>query len=64
MRPSAALPHDAVRAYDASCTEGARIAASLAKHRQTLNEALTGANVVVDLANSPSFEDAAVLEFF
>ncbi|MFM0056920.1 SDR family oxidoreductase [Paraburkholderia phytofirmans] len=29
-----------------------------------LNEALTGANVVVDLANSPSFEDAAVLEFF
>jgi uncharacterized protein YbjT (DUF2867 family) len=29
-----------------------------------LKEALTGANVVVDLANSPSFEDAAVLEFF
>lgn len=29
-----------------------------------LNEALTGANVVIDLANSPSFEDAAVLEFF
>lgn len=29
-----------------------------------LTEALAGANVVVDLANSPSFEDAAVLEFF
>lgn len=29
-----------------------------------LNEALTGASVVIDLANSPSFEDAAVLEFF
>ncbi|WP_421375790.1 SDR family oxidoreductase [Paraburkholderia sp. DD10] len=29
-----------------------------------LSEALSGANVVVDLANSPSFEDAAVLEFF
>jgi uncharacterized protein YbjT (DUF2867 family) len=29
-----------------------------------LAEALTGANVVVDVSNSPSFEDAAVLEFF
>src|SRR3954471_24587853 len=29
-----------------------------------LDEALAGAQVVVDLANSPSFEDAAVLEFF
>lgn len=29
-----------------------------------LDEALDGADVVVDLANSPSFEDAAVLEFF
>src|SRR5438045_8890135 len=29
-----------------------------------LDEVLTGAQVVVDLANSPSFEDAAVLEFF
>jgi uncharacterized protein YbjT (DUF2867 family) len=29
-----------------------------------LSEALAGANVVVDLANSPSFDDAAVLEFF
>jgi uncharacterized protein YbjT (DUF2867 family) len=29
-----------------------------------LDEVLAGANVVVDLANSPSFEDAAVLEFF
>jgi uncharacterized protein YbjT (DUF2867 family) len=29
-----------------------------------LADALAGANVVVDLANSPSFEDAAVLEFF
>jgi uncharacterized protein YbjT (DUF2867 family) len=27
-------------------------------------EALTGAQVVLDLANSPSFEDAAVMEFF
>ncbi|MGI0528156.1 SDR family oxidoreductase [Rhizobium giardinii] len=27
-------------------------------------EALVGANVVVDLANSPSFEDKAVMEFF
>jgi uncharacterized protein YbjT (DUF2867 family) len=29
-----------------------------------LREAMTGAQVVVDLANSPSFEDKAVLEFF
>ncbi len=29
-----------------------------------LDEALSGAQVVVDLANSPSFEDKAVLEFF
>ncbi|MFO1055452.1 MAG: SDR family oxidoreductase [Dongiaceae bacterium] len=29
-----------------------------------LNQALAGAQVVVDLANSPSFEDKAVLEFF
>ena len=29
-----------------------------------LDDALVGAQVVVDLANSPSFEDKAVLEFF
>jgi uncharacterized protein YbjT (DUF2867 family) len=29
-----------------------------------LDAALAGAQVVVDLANSPSFEDAAVLDFF
>lgn len=29
-----------------------------------LTEALTGADTVVDVSNSPSFEDAAVLEFF
>lgn len=29
-----------------------------------LQTALQGADVVVDVANSPSFEDAAVLEFF
>ena len=29
-----------------------------------LNEAIAGAQVVIDLANSPSFEDKAVLEFF
>jgi len=29
-----------------------------------LAEALTGAEVVVDVANSPSFEDRAVMEFF
>lgn len=29
-----------------------------------LDAAMAGADVVVDLANSPSFEDAAVLEFF
>lgn len=29
-----------------------------------LDQALAGADVVVDLANSPSFEDRAVLEFF
>jgi uncharacterized protein YbjT (DUF2867 family) len=29
-----------------------------------LAEALTGAQVVVDVANSPSFEDAAVMKFF
>jgi uncharacterized protein YbjT (DUF2867 family) len=32
--------------------------------RQGLAEALSGAQVVVDVANSPSFEDNAVLEFF
>src|SRR4029077_5502654 len=31
---------------------------------QGLSEALAGAQVVVDVANSPSFEDKAVLEFF
>ena len=29
-----------------------------------LEEAMAGTQVVVDLANSPSFEDKAVLEFF
>src|SRR4051812_44520839 len=29
-----------------------------------LGEAMAGARVVIDLANSPSFEDKAVLEFF
>src|SRR4029450_12151304 len=29
-----------------------------------LEEALAGAQVVIDLANSPSFEDKAVLDFF
>lgn len=29
-----------------------------------LDEAMAGATVVIDLANSPSFEDQAVLEFF
>src|SRR5207248_3621555 len=29
-----------------------------------LKEAVAGAQVVIDLANSPSFEDRAVLEFF
>jgi uncharacterized protein YbjT (DUF2867 family) len=29
-----------------------------------LNEAMAGAQVVIDLANSPSFDDTAVLEFF
>jgi uncharacterized protein YbjT (DUF2867 family) len=32
--------------------------------REGLPEALSGADVVVDVANSPSFEDSAVLEFF
>lgn len=32
--------------------------------REGLAEALSGASVVVDVANSPSFEDKAVLEFF
>lgn len=31
---------------------------------QGLKETLAGAQVVIDLANSPSFEDKAVLEFF
>jgi uncharacterized protein YbjT (DUF2867 family) len=31
---------------------------------QGLNEALAGAQVVVDVSNSPSFEDTAVMEFF
>jgi uncharacterized protein YbjT (DUF2867 family) len=32
--------------------------------REGLAKALAGAEVVIDLANSPSFEDKAVLEFF
>lgn len=32
--------------------------------REGVSEAVTGAQVVVDVANSPSFEDKAVLEFF
>src|SRR3989449_2788282 len=31
---------------------------------QGLKEAMAGTQVVIDLANSPSFEDKAVLEFF
>jgi uncharacterized protein YbjT (DUF2867 family) len=31
---------------------------------QGLKEAMTGTQVVIDLANSPSFEDKAVMEFF
>jgi uncharacterized protein YbjT (DUF2867 family) len=31
---------------------------------QGLEEAVAGAQIVIDLANSPSFEDKAVLEFF
>ena len=31
---------------------------------QRLKEAMAGAQGVIDLANSPSFEDKAVLEFF
>jgi len=31
---------------------------------QGLKEAMTGTQIVIDLANSPSFEDKAVLEFF
>src|SRR5436190_22488185 len=45
------------------------VAASLATGLNTitgagLDEALAGAQVVVDVTNSPSFEDKAVLEFF
>jgi uncharacterized protein YbjT (DUF2867 family) len=45
------------------------IAASPSKGVNTLtgeglNEALAGAQVVIDVANSPSFEDNAVMEFF
>jgi uncharacterized protein YbjT (DUF2867 family) len=45
------------------------VAASLASGLNTitgagLDEALVGAEVVVDVTNSPSFEDKAVLEFF
>ena len=32
--------------------------------REGLPQALAGAQVVVDLANSPSFDDAAVMKFF
>src|SRR3977135_1926371 len=31
---------------------------------EVLKESMAGARVVIDLANSPSFEDKAVLEFF
>ena len=49
-----------------------RRAADQARRRPGVNsitgegfkEAMAGAEVVIDLANSPSFEDKAVLEFF
>ena len=40
------------------------IAASTPLPARGSKRALTGAQVVIDLANSPSFEDKAVLEFF
>src|SRR5712672_523926 len=47
--------------------EGVAAAPSSGIHTITgecLKEAMAGTQVVVDLANSPSFEDKAVLEFF
>jgi uncharacterized protein YbjT (DUF2867 family) len=52
----AAHGHDAV---PASPNTGVNILTG-----EGLTEALTGADVVVDVSNSPSFEDTAVLEFF
>jgi uncharacterized protein YbjT (DUF2867 family) len=45
---------------------GSKVVALLRQRGQEegLPKALAGAQVVVDLANSPSFEDAAVLKFF
>lgn len=48
--------HDAVSASPRSGVD--------ASTGRGLAEALAGANVVVDVSNSPSFEDAAVLAFF
>jgi hypothetical protein len=39
-------------------------AVSTAFTGEGLKEAMAGAQVVIDLANSPSFEDKVVLEFF
>ena len=51
-----ALGHDVVAASPASGVN--------AVTGEGLAEALAGAQIVVDVANSPSFEDKAVLEFF
>jgi uncharacterized protein YbjT (DUF2867 family) len=52
----AALGHDAVPASPASGVDTLT--------GEGVAEVLTGADVLVDVSNSPSFEDAAVLEFF
>ena len=61
-RRGALIPHPSTHG------ENARDAASSSTSEgvigEGLKEAIAGAQVAVDLTNSPSFEDKAVLEFF
>jgi uncharacterized protein YbjT (DUF2867 family) len=54
-----------VRSLTAALDEGERVL-NISWHQPTnwLAEALQGASVVVDVSNSPSFEDEPVMEFF
>ena len=54
-----------VRSLTAVLDEGERVL-NISWHQPTnwLAEALQGASVVVDVSNSPSFEDGPVMEFF
>jgi uncharacterized protein YbjT (DUF2867 family) len=55
--------NEAQRAWSSSCAGVTQIGRKHS-HREGLAEVLEGAAVVVDVSNSPSFDDAPVMEFF